>query len=149
MLPGTFVKLRHLGLKIGGASHIVNQLLPSNVQKKLALSFTSFVITLLLCLFLGEWVLRSYGLGDPIIYYKDAAYGYALEPSQRSVRLRNSVVTINESGLRSQDNWQLAKGKRILFIGDSVTYGGSYVDDSEIFSTFHSDRDLDPPPHHH
>ena len=80
-------------------------------------------------------MLRSYGLGDPIIYYQDAAYGYALEPSQKSVRLRNSVITINKSGLRSQDNWDLAKGKRILFMGDSVTYGGSYVDDSEIFST--------------
>ena len=80
-------------------------------------------------------MLRSYGLGDPIIYYQDAAYGYSLEPSQKSVRLRNSVITINESGLRSQDNWDLAKGKRILFMGDSVTYGGSYVDDSEIFST--------------
>lgn len=51
------------------------------------------------------------------------------------MRLRDSVVTINESGLRSVDNWQSARGKRILFMGDSVTYGGSYVDDSEIFST--------------
>ena len=92
-------------------------------------------MSLSFCLAICEWALRSYGLGNPLIYYNDPAYGYALQPSQKSVRLRDSVVTINESGLRSVDNWRSAKGRRILFMGDSVTYGGSYIDDSEIFST--------------
>ena len=49
-------------------------------------------------------------------------------------RINNSKVTINDIGLRSIYDWKQIKGKKIIFLGDSVTYGGSYIDDTEIFS---------------
>ncbi len=74
------------------------------------------------------------GLGDPVRYDKDFVYGYAPKANQKKKRLKQSFITINESGLRSIENWKNSKKKKILFIGDSVTYGGSYIDDKEIFS---------------
>ena len=84
---------------------------------------------------MSECFLRSYGLGNPLIYYEDKAFGSSLEPNQKSERQRNSTVTINESGLRATTSWVGSQMPRILFLGDSVTYGGSYIDDSQLFST--------------
>ena len=53
---------------------------------------------------------------------------------QKKKRIAGSYVTINEHGLRSINSWNSEK-KKILFLGDSVTYGGSYIDDNDIFST--------------
>ncbi len=74
------------------------------------------------------------GLGDPVRYDKDFVYGYAPKINQKKKRLKKSFITINESGLRSIESWKDSNKKKILFIGDSVTYGGSYIDDKEIFS---------------
>jgi len=74
------------------------------------------------------------GLGDPIRYDKDLIYGFAPKENQKKKRFKSSLVTINESGLRSIENWRDSKKKKILFIGDSVTFGGSYIDDKKIFS---------------
>ena len=74
------------------------------------------------------------GLGDPVRYDKDLVYGFAPKANQKKKRFKSSVVTINESGLRSVENWKNSKKAKILFIGDSVTYGGSYIDDKETFS---------------
>lgn len=74
------------------------------------------------------------GLGDPVRYDKDFVYGFAPKVNQKKKRFKNSNITINESGLRSVDNWKDSKKEKILFIGDSVTYGGSYIDDKQIFS---------------
>ena len=48
-------------------------------------------------------------------------------------RFNNSTVTINEQGFRTsqKDNYE----RKIFFLGDSVTYGGSYIDDKELFSS--------------
>ena len=43
------------------------------------------------------------------------------------------MVTINNAGLRSLNSWNNNR-KKIVFLGDSVTYGGSYIDDRDIFS---------------
>ncbi len=96
------------------------------------------IITLILSLFVviasAEMYLRYIGLGDPIVYDRNYVYGYAPKQNQKKVRLHNSIVTINDVGLRSVINWQDKHDyKKIIFYGDSVTYGGSYIDDRETF----------------
>ena len=83
---------------------------------------------------IAEFFLRQVGLGYPLIYESDFAFGYALRPNQKTLRFRDAYVTINESGLRSLDPWVGKFEKRILFLGDSVTYGGSKIDDTETFA---------------
>ena len=56
------------------------------------------------------------------------------ETKSKKKRLEGSYVTINEAILRSINPWNSEK-KKILFLGDSVTYGGSYIDDKDIFSS--------------
>jgi hypothetical protein len=48
-----------------------------------------------------------------------------------------SSVTIDKNGFRIAK--PLEKGKEILFFGDSIAYGGSYIDDKKIFSSLTCD----------
>ncbi len=81
-----------------------------------------------------ELYLKYIGLGDPIVYDSNFVYGYAPKANQKKNRFNNSVVTINDVGLRSIENWsEKEKSKKIVFFGDSVTYGGSYIDDKDTF----------------
>jgi len=87
-----------------------------------------------------EFGLRLYGLGSPLLYYETPAYGYALRPSQRAERLRGAVVTIDDAGLRGTRPWSRPADRKLLFVGDSITYGGSYIDDAALFSERACDR---------
>jgi hypothetical protein len=82
----------------------------------------------------AEVWLRHVGLGHPVLYYENPAYGYAARPNQMVGRLRNATVTIDSVGLRSTVDWTQPADLKILFLGDSVTYGGSYIDDRDLFS---------------
>ena len=103
------------------------------LMKKYLYFLLSFFLIILIPLFITEISLRYIGLGDPIRYDSNYIYGYSPKINQNKQRLKNSKVTINKSGLRSIDKWDQDK-KKILFIGDSITYGGSYIDDKELFS---------------
>ena len=98
--------------------------------------FTFFFLSIffIISLFIGEFYLKHIGLGNPISYDSDLIYGYAPKVNQKKNRLKSSTVTINEVGLRSLENWSSSDKSKILFIGDSITYGGSYIDDRKIFS---------------
>jgi lysophospholipase L1-like esterase len=74
------------------------------------------------------------GLGKPIIYKYSSIYGYEHNPNQ-IINRKNNIIKINESGMRSNYNWKdnIADYK-VLFIGDSVTYGGSIISNSDSFS---------------
>lgn len=100
-------------------------------MKKIFVFISAFIIFITLS---TNYYFEFIGLGDPIRYDKDFVYGFAPKANQKKKRLKDSIVTINESGLRSIGNWRDSKKKKILFIGDSVTYGGSYIDDKKIFS---------------
>ena len=94
-----------------------------------------FLLILALPTTIVEIYLRYIGLGDPIVYDSNYVYGYAPKKNQKKKRLKNSIVTINDVGLRSLDNWSENKNnKKIVFFGDSVTYGGSYIDDTKTFA---------------
>jgi lysophospholipase L1-like esterase len=80
------------------------------------------------------FLMKITGLGKPIIYKYSPIYGYELHANQVITR-KNNIIKINESGMRSNYNWKNnVADYKILFIGDSITYGGSIVSNSDIFS---------------
>ena len=94
--------------------------------------FFSFLALLFLC----EFYLRFYvGLGNPILYKTSNVYGYSIKPNQE-VQRRGNLIIINNLGLRDlKKNIEIENcKKRIFFLGDSVTYGGSKIETEELFS---------------
>ena len=85
----------------------------------------------------AEVALRLLGLGHPVLYDNRLAYGFRPLPQQSLRRLRGATVRINSLGLRGPDVAPVrpAGTTRLLFLGDSVTYGGSYVDEEEVLSS--------------
>lgn len=83
---------------------------------------------------LAELYLRSLGLGYPILYYANASYRFAPQPNQKQLRLRGASVTLDSKGFRSTGDWSEPADAKILFVGDSVTWAGTYIDDKDTFS---------------
>ena len=105
-----------------------------NPAKNYLTNIFLFLLSILLGLTICEIMGRLIGLGNPILYYSDPLIGYRLKPNQRVKRLKNTFITTNHEGFRVnnlEDNKYFTK---IVFVGDSVTYGGSYIDDSDLFS---------------
>ena len=120
---------------MSGEGHIT----PNAVQPRLTTRVTAILVVMFVMAGLvaaTELVLRNMGLGDPVVYYKtDAPYRYAPRPGQTRERMRGARVDIDRYGLRTTGDWgRRDAGLRILFIGDSVTYGGSRIDNSQLFS---------------
>jgi len=92
------------------------------------------IAIVLLPLVLAELCLRYIGLGDPILYYTNSSYRFAPFPNQRKQRLAGSWVTIDSFGLRGTKSWGDKTDFRILFVGDSVTWAGTGIDDQNTFS---------------
>jgi lysophospholipase L1-like esterase len=82
----------------------------------------------------AESVLRHMGLGTPIRYGINGAFRYAPLPNQRVERW-GAVVTIDGQGLRGTEPWSTPADLHVLFVGDSVTWGGTQMDDAAIFSS--------------
>ncbi len=98
------------------------------------LSILIVSIFIVLSVFLSEYFLRYLGLGDPIIYKTNPAWKYSLSENQKKIRFEDKEIIINNVGLRSSKQWIKQDNKLILFVGDSVTYGGSRIDNKELFS---------------
>jgi hypothetical protein len=83
-----------------------------------------------------EGVLRFVlGLGNPVLITPDSACEYILKPDQHVYRFFSNTRT-NHYGMRSEEvppNRDPSR-LRILFVGDSLTYGTSRVDQSQIFT---------------
>src|SRR5436309_1640347 len=95
------------------------------------------VVTALLLPVLTELLLRLVaGLGDPVVYQFDPDCGYLPAPNQHVTRMgcRNDI---NEFGMRSApvESQKRAGLLRVLFLGDSVTYGTTHVDQGQIFTS--------------
>ena len=97
-------------------------------------------VLLLIPIGVAEIAARYVGLGQPIVYYTNASYRYAPMPNQSAVRLRGARVTVDSTGLRGTEDWSTPADAKILFIGDSVTWGGTYIDDRETFAAGVCDR---------
>lgn len=99
--------------------------------------FTKALLVLLAtALSLGgaELTARLCGLGTPLLYETVLGYRYRLKPAQSALRFEGATVTVNRAGLRATKEWNLDRRERVLFVGDSITYGGSYIDDRQLFS---------------
>lgn len=96
----------------------------------------TIALVIVATLALAEVALRRlYGLGNPVLYDSHPLYGYRLRPNQRVGREGGAVIAVNNLGLRADRDWDANPEDKVLFLGDSVSYGGSYVSNDELFST--------------
>lgn len=102
-------------------------------KKKTIIILISVVI--LIAFSLIELSLEKFmGLGNPIIYDSNPLYGYRPVPNKEYTRFYGANLKFNNLGLRAPADWDQNPRNKILFLGDSVTYGGSYIDNKELFS---------------
>lgn len=75
------------------------------------------------------------GLGDPVLIAPDAACSYITKPDQKIFRFFVHTY-INHYGMRSDEVSRARPpgAVRLLFVGDSLTYGTTHVDQSRIFT---------------
>jgi hypothetical protein len=77
--------------------------------------------------------LRLFGVGHPVLYDSNVLYGYRPLPNQTLSPMFGPALRFNNLGLRCDDDWDAATAGHVLFLGDSVTYGGN-VSSAELFS---------------
>jgi hypothetical protein len=85
---------------------------------------------------LAEGTLRTQGFGRPVTYVADPLVGYYTEPNVDLRRYGGRVHT-NAFGMRSRDvaAEKPAGSFRVLLLGDSTLYGGSYIDQDDLYSS--------------
>jgi len=87
---------------------------------------------------ISEIFARYLGLGNPLLYFSDPLVGYRLKPNQSEKRRNKAFVTSDFEGFRIDPDIKLdPKSKFIVFVGDSVTYGGTYIDNSDTFASLY------------
>lgn len=108
-----------------------------DLYKKISFFFlTIFLIAIIIFVFLiiSEYILKKYiGLGNPVIYKSHSLWGYAPQPNTSYKRYNKFKIRFNNIGARSNKNWNDNK-INIIFLGDSVTYGGSYINNEQTFA---------------
>src|SRR5437764_955827 len=77
---------------------------------------------------------RLTGLGRPVLFYEHPSFGYRLKPNQETWRFGGAHFKINNLGLRAESDWDASTGNKVLFLGDSVTYGGNHISNEDLFS---------------
>lgn len=94
----------------------------------------------------SEVILRTLGFGNAILYQPDAQVGYYVAPNQEEHRYGGHIKT-NAYGMRAPDFEQTKSPGtlRILMLGDSTLYGGSYIDQKELYARLLDDA-LDAKP---
>lgn len=107
---------------------------PMPLRLKRAIFWLMLIALVLAPIIAAEAVLRYLGLGNPILYYTTASYRYAQQPNQKQTRRHGATVTIDSKGFRAAKDWTSAADAKILFVGDSVTWAGTYIDDNDTFS---------------
>lgn len=92
------------------------------------------VVVALIFLLALEFSLRKlYNFGSPVLYIPSAVYGYRPAPNQSVRKHTGKVVKTNNLGIRASEDWTGSKKNKVLFLGNSVTYGGA-VSNEELFS---------------
>jgi hypothetical protein len=104
------------------------------------------LISLVSLVVVAELVLRSYGFGNAILYQPDAQAGYYPAPNQAEHRYGGFIQT-NAYGMRAPDFDPVKKPGtlRILMLGDSTLYGGSFIDQRDLYARLLDDA-LDAKP---
>jgi lysophospholipase L1-like esterase len=104
----------------------------SRIVRHSAIALLGLVLAVAAC----EGLLRfGLGLGNPVLIQSDPACGYTLKPDQDVVRFF-ARTHINHYGMRSDEVTvaHQAGTLRLLFVGDSITYGTTRVDQNKIFT---------------
>ena len=83
----------------------------------------------------SELVLRALGFGNPILYVAGPQAGYFPGPNQDVTRYGGKTVT-NSYGMRAPEFEveKPAENLRILMLGDSTLWGGSYIDQPQLYA---------------
>jgi hypothetical protein len=82
-----------------------------------------------------ELVLRWLDVADPPTFQFNLLFGYLMHPDQ-SASTRGHRFRINNAGLRGADiNSRMVGERRVVFVGDSITYGGGRIPDDDLFAT--------------
>tara|TARA_Y100000816_G_C26107794_1_gene589376 strand:- start:2381 stop:3304 length:924 start_codon:yes stop_codon:yes gene_type:complete len=104
-------------------------------QKKnlLFVILSSFIIFFVSLKLADLFLQKKFGLGKPLIYENSRLYGYKLKPNQDLTR-RGNKININNLGMRSSRDWINNSENKIIFFGDSVSFGGSVVSNKDLFS---------------
>jgi hypothetical protein len=103
-----------------------------NYKAKTPLRLLAGAVVALIAL---EFALRAVlGLGSPLLFVTDQRYGY-FPKSDQHLRRFFAAIDTNDFGMRSPKVLgRKAPGEhRILFVGDSVPFGTTYVGQSDIF----------------
>lgn len=103
--------------------------------KRIATNILLSMISIGGAVFITNFAAERIGLGNPLLYRPDSLVGYRLAPNQKEKRRNNATVTVNSEGFRIDPSSTASGNKSIVFVGDSVTYGGSYIDDKDLFSS--------------
>ena len=123
------------GKPIGRQEDFLSNRTPSSSLR--IVRFAGWTALALLATILAANFLLSavFGLGHPVLVTPDSACGYILKPNQNVYRFFCHTRT-DRYGMRSAPFSPIpAPGTlRIMFVGDSVTYGTSHVDQSRIFT---------------
>jgi hypothetical protein len=92
-------------------------------------------ISLVALLVTAEIVLRTLGFGSTILYQPDNLAGYFPAPNQEEHRYGGKIIT-NSHGMRAPEfaAEKPAGTLRILMLGDSTLYGGSYIDQNKLYA---------------
>ena len=95
-----------------------------------------YKFTLYLIIFLSSFeIIARYiiGLGDPPLYVSHPTIEYEMAPSQKVKRFHRNIF-INSLGMRSDEltNHKNKNSKRVLVYGDSIIWGGSFIDQKNI-----------------
>lgn len=103
-----------------------------NPGKTLACVWLAFLLLLAVA---AEVALKQLsGLGRPVLFYAHPAYGYRMRPNQETWRFGGAHFRINNLGLRALQDWEPGGDDKVLFLGDSVTYGGNHISNEDLFS---------------
>ncbi len=106
--------------------------------KSKILNSSLMIISILIGIVLIEIFGSFIGLGNPLLYEPDQLVGYRLRPNQSQKRRKHAKVTTDNEGFRIDPSNEIKKNSEIIvFVGDSVTYGGSYIDDKKLFSSIY------------
>ncbi|HDH06683.1 MAG TPA: hypothetical protein ENH01_13455 [Nitrospirae bacterium] len=101
-----------------------------NFIKNISLALCSFVVVLVII----EITLKLIGWGQIVGFLPNEEWGYLMKPSQTASSYGHPV-NINGLGLRGPEIDQKKREGvlRILFVGDSITYGGVKIKEEKLF----------------
>ena len=104
--------------------------------KRIGASTLLFLASISFGIIICEFAGRFIGLGNPLLYKSDTLVGYRLRPNQSNKRFQNAMVSTDSEGFRiNPTKMKDLSSEVFVFVGDSVTYGGSHIDNSELFSS--------------